>query len=226
MSQLFVLSPASHNDEDYALIDESRPAWETVQCSVFRTVETRRIGPLVVSEVPLTGHGVIWTWYLDVLVRDFVKGVIESCLSGCSFVPAEIGGDAPPQRARLWELHTNGFAGFAAGAGDVNVRSRCDECGIYSYTTGAPFSQLIDPAKRDGSDVFTIWPFPRIHICTEKAASVLRRSDVDGIAIIPIEEFELVSASAAPGLPAAYLDSGAQQRLMNDPDFINAIWPS
>jgi hypothetical protein len=79
--------------------------------------------------------------------------------------------------------------------------------------------------KWDGSDIFTIWPFPKIHICTQRAAAMFRSGDVDGVAAIPIDEFDLGDGSAAPGIPAARLDEQAVQRLMADPDYMAAIWP-
>ena len=193
-------------------------------CSLYASVQERRIGPLYVREAPST-RGIVWSWYSDLLVYDRAKHIIEASVSGCSFRPvAFFDGVAPPPEP-LWEMLTTGFAGFAAISSGVDARTRCDECGIYSYTVTAPFAKLVDMAKWDGSDIFTIWPFPRIQICTEKGAAVFRRGDIDGIAAIPIEEFDLVDGSAAPGLPSAWLDERAVRRLMADPDYMTAIWP-
>lgn len=223
-NQFFVLTPASDRDDTRAVIDQRQPAWETVQCSLYGNVERRRIGPLAISEIP-SAQGIVWTWYSDLLATDRVRRVVESSISGCSFLPVTVSGRTALSTPCLWEMRVTGFAGFASAAGGLDVRSRCDECGIYSYSVPTPFASLIDTTKWDGSDLFTIWPFPRIQICTRKAAMVLRQSDIGGVATIPIEDFDLMSGSAAPGLPSAWLDEVAVDRLMADADFINAICP-
>jgi hypothetical protein len=218
--QLFVLIPSSDRDDSNAVTGPYQGAWDTIQCSLYRTVERTRVGPLVITEVPSISDA-IWTWYSDLLLSDRAKVFLESRVSGCSFYQSALSPAVAARIERLWELHVTGFAGFAAG--EIEVSSRCDECGIYSYTVHSPFSQLVDLSKWDGSDVFTIWPFPHIQICTQKAAAVFGADQMEGVAPIPIEEFELAGGSGAPGLPAAWLDEAAVRRLLNDPDYMNVL---
>jgi hypothetical protein len=77
----------------------------------------------------------------------------------------------------------------------------------------------------DGSDFLTIWPLPKIQICTARRLPCCGGYNVSGVAAIPIEKFELIRHTAAPGLPSARLDYGLQ-RLMDDPDCKNALLPS
>jgi hypothetical protein len=191
---------------------------------MYATVRTRRVGPLVVSDMP-DEDDVVWTWYSDMLVYDRVKQIFEQ-LSGCSFASVAFSDGSLEPAEPLWELRVTGFAGFAGAGRGVDVRSRCDECGIYSYTFDGPFADLIDLRKWDGSDIFTVWPFPYRRVCTAKAADVLRNNGVRGIALVPIEDFDLPPNSAAPGLPSAQLDVDAARRLMNDPDYMDAVWPT
>lgn len=218
--QFFVLTPSSERDENVAVTDPNQRAWDTISCSLYGTVESRRVGPLRIVEVPSI-TGAIWTWYSDLLLNDRAKALVECCVSGCTFYQAELSEAVARRIQPLWELRTTGFAGFAAGA--IEVTSRCAECGIYSYAVHSPFSQLVDLRKWDGSDVFTIWPFPRLQICTEKAAAIFRADEMNGIAAIPIDEFELTGASAAPGLPSAWLDQAAIRRLLDDSDYMNVL---
>jgi hypothetical protein len=127
---------------------------------------------------------------------------------------------------RLFEVGITGFAGFATPPHGVNIRERCDECGIYSFSFDDPFASLIDQRKWDGSDFFTIWPLPKIQICTAKAVAALRGYNVSGVAAIPIEEYELIGHTAAPGLPSARLEDGPLRGLMDDRDYMNALLPS
>jgi hypothetical protein len=155
---------------------------------------------------------------------EHVKQTVERKISGCEFLPVALSGEAALRLENLWELRVTGFAGFASATAEITTRSRCDECGIYSYFIHSRFSDIVDMSKWDGSDMFTIWPFPNVPICTDDAAKFFQRNNIDGVAMIPIEEFEF-GGSAAPGLPSAWLDENAIQRLMDDRDYMNAIWP-
>jgi len=223
--QFFVLAPSSERDEARAILDDSRPAWETIWCSHGHgMVKTRRTGPLVVSELP-SQRDAVWTWFADLLVYDRVKRIIEVQLSGCTFAAVAFAAGCSPPREPLWELQVTGFAGFAATRG-IEVIPRACGCGTYRFNFVGAFADLIDPRKWDGSDLFTIWPFPRLQLCAEKAAHILRCNDTSGIAVIPIDDFEVPANSAAPGLPSAWLDDDAVRRLMGDPDYMEAVWPA
>ena len=223
-NQRFVLCSSSECDDAHAILHPNQQALNTVRRLIFSSVDSRRIGPLVVSDLP-SGPDVIWTWYSDLLMYDHVKRTVERKISGCGFLPVALSGAAALRLENLWELRVTGFAGFASPTAEITTRSRCDECGIYSYFIHSRLSDIVDMSKWDGSDIFTIWPFPNVRICTDDAAKFFQRNDIDGLAVIPIEEFELFGGSAAPGLPSAWLTEDAIQRLMNDRDYMDAIWP-
>jgi hypothetical protein len=160
------------------------------------------------------------------MVTDRVKYIFErEKITGCKFEPVMSLGAIPPLAApiRLWELRVTGFTGFADTARGVVIRVRCDDCGLYSYTLGGPFASLVKESSWDGSDVFTMWPFPAVQIGTERVRDVIVRYNVPGVALMPIEEFEVPNGHAAPGFPSEWLNDAALKKLMADGDFSEAV---
>ena len=219
----YVLQSPDESEGSFATsVFDGRDA-EYIQCDVYGNVEIRRHGPVEITSIPTRKHDFVWTWYSDLLATDRARNaLLADGISGCSFVEASLPASvrARGTQDRLWEVCVIGFAGFADPSGGVYIRDRCDECGLYSYTFRSSFSTLLNSAKWDGSDIFTFWPFPRVKICTDRMADLIRRSGLSGVALFPIEEFEVPNGDAAPGMPEDILSEVAVARLRSDPDYL------
>jgi hypothetical protein len=218
---LFVITRASDKDRDHAVRVENLMESETSQCDVFSTVEMRRISPLAVADIRRVRNDFVWTWYLDLLASENGRAwILSRQISGVTLSSATVVG---ANNSPYWEVLVNGFAGFVKQESKVRIRDRCDACGLYSYAFETPFARLIDMAKWDGSDVFTVWPFPGVYICTGKVATAISQSEITGIVPVPIEEFDVRHGHAAPGSPTARLSDANQARLLADPDYRRLI---
>jgi hypothetical protein len=124
----------------------------------------------------------------------------------------------------LWELRVTGFGGFVDARSGVEVAYGCEECAVYSFRIKSSFAKLVDIRKWDGSDIFTIWPFPSIRICTDRVVKVVASNQLRGVATIPIEEFgDVEDIPISPGIPSATLSEHAVATLLNDVDFVETI---
>lgn len=224
---LFVLRNC---EADYfAELDSVYSGWETMQCGVHRLTIVKRVGPLVVQSVPPVAakRDAVWTPWGDLLLTDRAKRHIEGRLSGCTFRAAEFAPSFSGPKSILWEFVVDGFGGFARPKGGIAVCDACEQCGAYTYVVGDSLEALVDPDKWDHSDVFVIWPFPRIAICSAKAREAC--AGMRGVTPVPIGDFQFTGLrTATPGRPESWLSTKALSRLMTDQGFIEVVldWQS
>lgn len=136
---------------------------------------------------------------LDVLISESARGVLTAeGISGWTAEPVRtryVGpragrlGAAPP----LWRLVVTGWGGVvpqSAGLRCIPERS-CSGCGRASYQGELDLSQLFDPERWDGSDLFIIWPFPRDIWITPRMAELIRARGLTGAHISPFDSPEV-----------------------------------
>jgi hypothetical protein len=223
--RFFVLRPARSADRSFAWTDDAAMKSESVQCSRFGSLQLRRLTPLVLRTLPAIHDDFMWSWYHDVVATERAKAQISAArLTGCSFAEAAVSRERgePTVPGRLWELSVDGFAGFGRRAG-LSARDWCCEHEALSFQRGSSLANLFDEAKWDGADIFVIWPYPMIRICTARFADALDSAGLTGIRCVPIAEFEFASDTAAPGPPAGSLSAQALLRLERDPDYLDVL---
>jgi hypothetical protein len=231
MTQKFlVLEPTYENDDSHASVGNFDMAWTGQECSVYATLKVKRKERLVVTPPIASCGDFIWTWYSDILMNTRAAEAFERFqITGYSAEPVTIrhsNDTAGTRTTSLQELRVTGFAGFADTRGGVDVLQGCPECGAYTFRFRSPFWTLVNEEKWDGSDLFTVWPFPGIVLCTEQVLLAIERFELTGITVIPIEEFELApnrSGGASPGIPSASLDESAVRRLLDDRDYLETL---
>lgn len=215
----FVLRPARDSDRAFAWTDDVGTKWDEEMCPLFGSLAKRRLTPLSIQGRPKIGDDFIWTWYHDVLATSTgMARLRERGITGCEFAEVLVARQGAEDHRQLWELRVTGFAGFARPA-TLSVLERCCEHEAFSYSITSPFHELLDLQKLDGADLFIVWPFPLIRICTPRLADALRSDALAGIKLAPIRDFKLAGATAAPGIPSASLAEPARRRLEADVDY-------
>jgi hypothetical protein len=127
--------------------------------------------------------------------------------------------DDPPV---LWQLHITGFAGFASSGASIEVARYCAEHRAATYNVSGTFHEMIDLQKWDGSDIFTIWPYPLIYIATSRFKTFICKQGLTGVKFLSVLEEELVG-KASPGLPQQWLSPESVRRLLNDRDLLTVL---
>lgn len=230
-SKFYVVEPSSHRDNARASVENYDSAWSRKDCTTYHSLAVKRAERLTVTPPAGSEADFIWSWYSDVLMNDRAREALSSSdVSGYSAVSVEVRnprrGAGAGATANLWELQIHGFAGFADASGCVEVLQGCAECGAFTFRFHSPFYKLLNEEKWDGTDLFTIWPFPRIVLCSGRILKVIENYALTGISVIPIEEFELTASESrgvSAGMPSAYLDESGLKRLMRDGDYLEAL---
>jgi hypothetical protein len=192
MPQFYVLRPDLRAENSRVSLGEPMP-WVTKPCSVYTSLTVSRRG-LTIEAPRDRSLNFLWTWYSDLLVNQTARELLDrNSVSGCAFrrvvVTDRSSSISTVAPLCLWELEVTGFGGFVNARVGAEVENACEECSAYSFRMEGPFSNLIDVEKWDGSDIFSIWPFPSIRICTMRVVEVIGSGHMTGVVAIPIEEF-------------------------------------
>jgi len=152
----------------------------------------RRIGPLRITLRRGFVPDLIWTWGSDLLITDFVRGLLEDHrLTGFSALPAEARFDEPDAGApapKLWEFQTTGWAGVARAESGVRLVERTPCCDHLRYSGCTEPTLLIDESQWDGSDFFMVWPLPRYHFLSHRAALLILEHELTGGRLLHLDE--------------------------------------
>src|SRR5271165_773406 len=224
ISRLSLLSPIRLSDDTVIEADSASIGGESVECDVFKALRLRKSTPSEVLLDPKHHDDFLWTWYHDVFVRDHVAAALrDSGLNGFELLPTIVMSGSPDRGLpRLWELRVTGFAGFASSKMKVEKMQYCERHRAATYKLDGSFFEMIDPMKWDGSDLFTVWPFPLLYIASEKFMDFYRKMHFTGVEFEPVLE-RLHLGQASPGLPEQWFSPNNVDRLNNDPEFKAAL---
>jgi hypothetical protein len=146
-------------------------------------------------------------------------------LTGFEFAAAYARDDHVPPRAanQLFELRVTAFGGFAAPTTGLHVIRGCATCEAYTFEVRVRLADLIDAAKLDGSDLFSVWPYPLIRVASDRFCDAVMRDGLTGLRFVHLEDFELTSTTASPGLPTQWLTRSGLERLSRDADYRQTV---
>jgi hypothetical protein len=162
----------------------------------------------------------VWTWFSECLVQDGVVRLFRKHrISGWTVKPAKArfrrSKGRPPQ---LWEFIVTGWGGLAPRASGIRLKKWCRHCGHTFYSPLWRPTNLIDPKKWDGSDIFIVWPLPMFILVAEKVVSLLQEHQLTGWTAAPVEKLRL-RGGFSPGrleyyMPADLASQRAESREM------------
>lgn len=221
-NDFYVITASNFDNFDLkAEVDESQVTWERVFCEGRGEVRGRRTSPLAVVP-PRRFRDFAWTFYGDLFATENARAeVLQEGITGVEFEPVVLSGGKPGPL--LWEVRVTGFAGFARLTDGIRVREAYEDCGLYGFDVVSSLEELFDVTKWDGTDLFVMWPFPRIILATRRFVNLLRRSNAIDMECVPLARWRRVGSTALPGLPARWLSEEMIRRLYADPDFFELI---
>jgi hypothetical protein len=108
---------------------------------------------------------------------------------------------------RLWELSIVGWGGMASAASGISLNhaESCPTCGLLVYDSFTRPEELVAAELWDGSDLFFVWPLPRVVLATQRVADLLRENRVRGVDLRPVSELEPRGDFLTPGRLSRWL---------------------
>jgi hypothetical protein len=223
VSRLTLLSPRRLSDETTVEVDGGWNDGEHLQCDVFGVLSLRNEKTSTVILNSLSDEDFLFSWYRDVFVQDHVALALrQSALVGFELLPTLVRSPNAKNAPKLWEMRVTGFAGFASSKVKVEKSQFCADHRVATYRTDGHFFEMIDPLKWDGSDLFTIWPFPLSYVASERFERFCKKRQFSGIVFESLFDRSL-SGQASPGLPAKWLSAQNVERLNRDVDYVECI---
>lgn len=224
VSRLTVLSPRHLSDETAVEVDGGWNAGEYLQCDVFGVLSLRNEKTSTVVLNSGSDEDFLFSWYRDVFVQDHVAIALrQSELIGFELLPTLVDNrNNTKVLPKLWEMRVTGFAGFASSKVKVEKSLLCADHQVATYRTDGPFFEMIDPLKWDGSDLFTVWPFPLLYVASERFERFCKEQRFSGIVFESLFDRSL-SGQASPGLPEKWLSPQNVDRLTRDADYVDCI---
>lgn len=124
----------------------------------------------------------VWTWQSECLIQDYVLQVFrKKGFTGFDVNPVtarfKTGLGHPP---RLWELVVTGWAGLAPPESGIRLTEYCPGCRFAHYSGLMDADRLIDPARWDGADFFTVWPMASFILVTDRVAACIQSHAFSG----------------------------------------------
>lgn len=159
----------------------------------------RRSGLIVLDAEKSDSTDCLWSFTADCLLNDEVIGALtdKGCTGFSTFAVEAVGGFSGKTYS---QFRATGWGGFASASSGIRETERCDCCGFLNYSGAVQPSQIFDRSQWDGSDVFFVWPLPRIICLSSKAAGVFFNLAVTGVEVEPIVNFPpAVTGGYSPG---------------------------
>jgi len=176
---------------------------ETVICPKHKGHQRggKRITPLSVVLPGDRTRDILWTWYSECLITDYVLKLFKkSRFTGYEVKPVKARykntNKKPP---RLWELIVTGWAGIAPPESGIRVSEHCDACGDTVYSDCTNPKRLVSASQWDGSDLFMVWPLPRFIFITERVTDVLKENELTEYVLIPSDKMPCGKDGFSPG---------------------------
>lgn len=189
-----------------AVWDSGKVILETITCpsNPGHQREGRRLTNLKVVLPNGPVEDVVWTWHSECLIQDrTLKLLRDSKLTGFDVKPvaAKFEEPAPEGPPRLWEVVVTGWAGMASSASGLMLdrAKSCAVCGHLTYTGLRRPENLIDESIWDGSDLFMVWPFPRLLFVSERTVDVIYEQSVTGVQVVSATGYKPVTDQFSPG---------------------------
>jgi hypothetical protein len=145
----------------------------------------------------------VWTWTSECLVQESVLSLFEAeGVTGFVAEQATARFARPDREApRLSEIVPTGWGGIAPKESGVRLmpEASCQYCGLLVYSGFKRAVDLIDETQWDGSDVFIVWPFPRLLIVTERVARLIEAHELSGARLQRLADVRGTQQTVSPG---------------------------
>lgn len=179
----------------------------------------KRIGNLTVVLNPKKVGDFVWTWYSDCLIQDHVLKLFrQEGFTGFEVKPVTVktkkGIINPP--LTLWEVVLTGWGGMASPESGIKLIKHCSACGILKYSGFNNPSKIIDPSLWDGSDFFMVWPLPKFIFVTERVVSFIKKENLTGYQLIPVDKLPFPKLGLGPGR-LSHLMPEERARVLGEP---------
>ncbi|ACV61102.1 hypothetical protein Dtox_0142 [Desulfofarcimen acetoxidans DSM 771] len=124
------------------------------------------------------------TVYSDWLITDHVAEIFKANnLTGYRLQPVKVCNKKLD--FNLWELIITGSAGKAHPDSGIYVKEHCEYCGSMIYS---PIKKgigiIVDEARWDGSDFFTITEYYKYVFITEKVKKIIEENNLRGVRLV------------------------------------------
>jgi hypothetical protein len=164
----------------------------------------KRVSELAVVLPSLSPKDFVWTWMSECLIQDHVLDLFRA--------EGVTGFEARRARARfrdepairppgLWELVVTGWGGVAPEESGVRLdeKESCGACGLLTYSNFINPSRLLDRSQWDGSDIFLVWPLPKLIFVTQRVARLIQSHELRGAILQRPEELQPSVKTVSPG---------------------------
>jgi hypothetical protein len=160
----------------------------------------------------------VWTWLSDCLVSpSVVEAMVRGHITGFGARAAVAIVGKTSYEDAFSELVVTGWGGIACPASGVRLVESCPACGSLTYSGVQHWERLFDGRGWDGSDLFMVWPLPRLILATERAASLIETAKFSGVRVIPLAKMTDASEGLEPGRVSYWLDDHRLNELAIDP---------
>jgi hypothetical protein len=141
-----------------------------------------RNAPLVLRAHPEPWRDFEWTQFGECVVSERVISFLAAHLSsGVRFLPVTIRNVPSPYRELIVTEHV-----IAPRATGIRLRESCDVCGYNDYS---PLKNAAALRKvQTKSDLFFVWPLPRLILVSAKLVERFTRLGFTGFAVRPLED--------------------------------------
>ena len=161
-----------------------------------------------------------WTVYGDLIVTNDVKTVlIEAGFTGVRFRQVNFFSSSKSPFGRdSVELEVIGWGGRARKESGIEILEECPGCRRREYLGYEHPSMLFNASEWDGSDVFMIWPMPRVIFITDTVRRSILNWKFSGVKFVEISAFRTPAAGfTPPSLESIFDEDRARQIKEMDP---------
>lgn len=140
----------------------------------------------------------VWTWYSDCIVTEYVLSLFRQAgFTGFEARPIIVEKIKRLSRKRreevtiprLWELLIQAKGGDAAPESGIYPLYEIEDSGRFSYSSFRN-GIIVDEAKWDGSDFFTVNGYPKYILVTERVKELIIAHQLTNCALIPSHKLE------------------------------------
>lgn len=186
--------PQNLSDKKYAWWSDSVKL-SRITCS--KTKGHQRAGERITEltvKLPNNTDNIIWTWYSDCLIDDFVRSLlVENNITGYKLGKVNIERDKRKGKkacTNLYELIVTGNAGNIHPTSGYKILEICEQCGVKKIQ---PFINglIVNNDTWDHSDIFIVKEYPKFILVTEKVKDLLEKNEITSCVFIPTDQIKI-----------------------------------
>jgi hypothetical protein len=139
----------------------------------------------------------VWSWHGEMLIQDSAATAFQNA----GFKQFELRKAATRFRVtsqespKFWEFLHRGWGGMARPESGIQLLEQCEHCGRSVYSGLTHPEALIDPVQWDGSDIFMVWPLPKIIFVTDRVRQFVIANNLRDVTFTLVENLDLPKIS-------------------------------